>query len=83
MGRGAPMLLSVGPSGGKQSRVTGEHVVLTSPPNALPPGGAPSLGLISVARQLPGVKVLLFWALMAAVGFFVDESSTVRTVHYA
>lgn len=80
------MLLSVGPRGGKQSRVTGGHVVLTSyppPPNALPPGGAPSLGLISVARQLPGVKVLLFLALMAAVGFFVDESSTVRTVHYA
>lgn len=59
------------------------YVVLTSPQTTLPSGGALSLGLIAVARQLPGVKVLLFGALIAAVGFFVDESSTVRTLHCA
>lgn len=84
MGRGAPVLLSVGPSGGKQSRGgQAKHVVLTSPQTTLPPGGALSSGLIAVARQPPGVKALLFWALIAAVGFFVDESSTSDTLHCA
>lgn len=77
------MLLSVGPSGGKQSRGTGGHVALTRPQTTLPPGGAPSLGLVAVARQLPGVKELLFQALTAAVGSFVNESRIMLTLHCA
>lgn len=54
-------------------------MVLASPQTTLPPEDPLSLGLITVARQLPDVKVPLHPVLMAAVGIFVHESSTLGT----